>query len=196
MNNPPRKQAEKGMFAPVWREFNRMIDFMREIQVSHGRNVRVNRTMNGTMLLGESKQETAKPSPPVKRYRVKSVGDDTIVANEILSGGGVSATDTTIAKPFNLRSTGWNGQSVNYAPPGYPGNPGLVTVGYSYQEANYRIATITTELGTTTEHQVITPYYLPGISQIMAAEPENGTGVEDTTLVDMNSDGRAWARAV
>lgn len=185
------------MFAPVWREFNRLIDFMREVQVSHGRNVRVTRTMNGTTLVGESKQEeAAEPSPPVKRYRVKSVGDDTIVANEISSAGTVSTVDTRIAKPFNLRSQGWNGVTITYPLEDYPTAPQSLAVRYAYQSSVYRIASVTTTAGTTQEHQIIVPRYVPLFSEILVAEPENGTGVADTTLIDLNADGRAWAKAL
>ena len=66
MNTPPRKESETGLYAPVWRKINQMIDYMREISVVNGRDVRVSRTMNGTLLLGsgtgKGKTETGTPS--------------------------------------------------------------------------------------------------------------------------------------
>ena len=66
MNTPPRKESETGLYAPVWRKINQLIDYMREISVVNGRDVRVSRTMNGTLLLGsgtgKGKTETGTPS--------------------------------------------------------------------------------------------------------------------------------------
>lgn len=55
MNTPPRKQTESGLYAPVWREFNKLIDYVREISITGSRNVRVSRSLNGTTLVGELK---------------------------------------------------------------------------------------------------------------------------------------------
>jgi hypothetical protein len=189
----PPDELRDGTRQAGW--LNKLLAFVKTTRLVEGVGYELNQTTRGVSLVIRPGKSTS-VSSTAKRYRVKSIGDDTVVANEILSGGGVSATDTTIAKPFNLRRTGWHGVSMIYETAGYPGNPGFVTIVYNYLSAFYRTATVTTDLGTTTEHQVITPYYQPGFSEIVAAEPEGGTGVNDTTLMDMNTDGRAWARAV
>lgn len=189
----PPDELRDGSRGAGW--LNKLRAWCLSTRLVEGIGYRLNQTSRGVSLeILPGKGGTS--AATVKRYRVKSVGDDTLVANEILGGGSISSADTVIAKPFNLRRTGWHGEEVIYSAPAYPGSPGAVTVGYSYQSGIYRIATVNTSLGTTTEHQVITPYYLPGASEIVVGEPESGTGVDDTTLMDMNGDGRAWARAV
>ena len=64
MNTPPRKESETGLYAPVWRKINQMLDYMREISVVNGRDVRVSRTMNGTLLLGSAKGEKGATGTP------------------------------------------------------------------------------------------------------------------------------------
>lgn len=196
MNTPPRKESETGLYAPVWRKINQLIDYLREVQVAHGRNVRVTRTLNGTLLLGEAKNTTTDANPPVRRFRVKEIGYDVIIGNEIGADGSVSTQDTRIAKPFNLRQTGWIGAPVNYPLEDYPGAPASLVVRYSYSSPVYRVASVTTSRGTTQEHQIIVPRYVPQFSQVFAVPVENGTGVDDAKLVDLNADGRAWAKAL
>jgi hypothetical protein len=64
VNTPPRKESETGLYAPVWRKINQMLDYMREISVVNGRDVRVSRTMNGTMLLGSAKGKASETETP------------------------------------------------------------------------------------------------------------------------------------
>lgn len=187
------------MYAPVWRKINQILDYLREIQVAHGRNVRVTRTMNGTLLLGEAQaQEAPPPSPPVTRYRVKNflLSGDVLVCNRMNEDGSVVTEETLIARPFNLRQSDWNNQLISYQTEGYPEAPTNVTVRYVFQNPVYRIARIETSTGSTDEHQIVVPRYIANFSVIYAAEPENGTGLSNATLVDLNVDGRGWARAL
>lgn len=194
MNTPPRKEQESGLYAPVWRKINQMIDYMREISVVNGRDIRMSRTMNGTMLLGTAKGEGAPPADAtISRYRVESVQNDYLVCKKV-EGSSVSSEETLIAKPFNLRRTGWHGVTMTYTDEAYPDSPGNVSLTYQFQSATYRIAQVVTSAGTTNEHQVITPHYLAGVSIIKAMEIENGTGVTDVTMEEINDSARAWAR--
>lgn len=193
MNTPPRKESETGLYAPVWRKINQMLDYMREISIVNGRDVRVSRTMNGTLLLGTAKGKEA-TAATTSRYRVEEVQNDIIVCKKV-EGNTVSEDITLIAKPFNLRKTGWDGQTVTYTLDSYPESQGTASIKYEFKTPTYRIAKTVTSAGSTDEHQVITPHYIPGKSIILASEIENETGISGgITFQDLNDNGRAWAR--
>lgn len=110
-------------------------------------------------------------------FRYKSQTSDYLVCRAY-SGGTESETDTHIAKPPKLRF------SVTSA------TVDSTTISYSsYSTTNQtRVATA----GAVSEIQIITPRYL--VNDIIFAASSSYTGVEDVTLIDMNMDGRAWAR--
>jgi hypothetical protein len=186
---------ESGLYAPVWREFNRMIEYVRAISPISGRGVRVNRSANGVTFNADiPKSEPGEPGV-TKRFTLVSVHNDHLVCDEINGEPGI-----LIAKPFNLRYTGWHGESVLYTLEGYPAQPAaVITIAYSHVSAVYRRATVTFGAVETIEHQVIIPRYIPGKTIIFAAQSENGTGAAAAGVegwVDLNADARAWARIV
>lgn len=190
-----RKMPERGLFGPVWVEYNRMVDHIREMSVVGGRNIRLTRTLNGSLILAEAVKKGAPGDPGVvKQYRVKEVFDDYLRCREF-DGTTEDANDVQVAKPFNLRRTGWHGVSVLYTLETYPGSPGTMTISYDYVSAVYRKATVSSGGGSLIEHQVIRPIYVPDRSVIFATQSENGTGTAQE-WIDANFDGRAWARVI
>jgi hypothetical protein len=111
-------------------------------------------------------------------YRLKSIQSEYLTCrtwNGTTEGG----TDIYVAKNHKLR--------CSIASAVIDG----VTVTYTYPLADNvsRTATITT----TSEDQVIVPRYLVN-DLIFAVESSSGTGVSGKTLIDLNVDGRAWAK--
>lgn len=181
MRSAPRKQRESGFFREVWKAYNDLVDYCREIAVTSGRGVTVTRTANGTLL---SASVAAASDVQIKQFRVKSVQNDYLVCREF-DGTTELETDVNVAKPFELRRTGWHGVTVTYTLESILG--AQASVSYAYQTATYRIAN-------GTEHQGIRPFYVPDQTVIFASKVENGTGVEDADeWIDINTAGRAWA---
>lgn len=156
---------------------------LRKLKICESSTIRVEQTSRGQMLTAV----TAKPSggSSVKQFRVKSVQDDYITCRS-WDGTNEGSEDVKIAKPFELRKTGWHGVTVSYT---------LETTGatrpvtYSYLSSVYRTATS----GSTVEWEAIRPPYVPNKSVIYAAKSTNGTGVTDAPeWVEMSS--RAFAK--
>ena len=188
MNAPD--ELRDGSRAASW--LNKLLSFVKMTRLVEGVGYRLIQTTRGTALEIQPGKGGGAPAT-VSRYRVESVQNDHLVCKKV-EGSSVATETTLIAKPFNLRRTGWHGVTVAYADEAYPDSPGAVSITYDYQSATYRIARVVTSAGSTNEHQVITPHYLAGISIIKAMEPENGTGVTDTTFEDAGDSARAWAR--
>ena len=189
------------MFAPVWREFNRLIDFCREIQVTSVRNGKLTRTMNGTMMVGETGGESAPAQAPtnITQMRVKSVADDHLVCvkwTEAVLGGSLDEIPTTdslegrfeeiVAKPWRLRKTPFHGRTVRIP---LEFSPFAMTVQYNYLGASARNAT---KLGEgIVEKQYIVPRYVTG--DVIFVGTADATGIPGVNYVDINVDGRAWS---
>lgn len=180
MNTPPRKESETGLYGPVWKKINQLIDYVREISVVNGRNVRLTRTMNGTMLLGESAPEVQEATPGViKQFRVKVVGDDSMTCVEW--DGTTEGSQETILKPYLLRRTPFDGQTFSISTERIPAT---ISVTYNYSSATKRTATS----GGVVETQVIIPRF--AVNDIIYAMNCEDAGDQ---LIDINADGRAWA---
>lgn len=184
MRSAPNKKRETGLFKEVWVAYNNLVDFCREIapQQSGSHGVMVDRKSNGTSFKISSVERS---NTELKMFIVKSVHDDYITCRN-WDGEHEGISDIKIAKPFELRKTGWHGVTVTYT---------LETTGatrpvtYSYLSSVYRTATS----GSTVEWEAIRPPYVPNKSVIYAAKSTNGTGVTDAPdLVEMSS--RAFAK--
>ena len=169
---------------------------IRERSLIAGPGIRLAYTARGTVVEATAIGAPGKSQPvSLKRFLVISVQNDHLVCKE-LSGVSAIGPDINVAKPYDLRRTGWDGITVTYAVAPYPGAPATRNILYSYDTPILRRAAITLAGLSTTEYQEIIPYYVPNKSQIFAVEPENDTGVAVATWQDLNTDGRAWARAV
>jgi len=196
VNTPPRKQTESGLYAPVWREFNKLIDYVREISITGSRNVRVSRSLNGTTLVGVP--ESSGAGTTLKHYRLKSISQDYLVCREWGGSGTVAndgSSDIYIARDPELRRTSFDGKSIAYSSDG-----DSFTATFAYSSNTKRAKTVSG----VAETQVIIPYYVIDSATtnnnstiILAAESENKTGVQDASgndiyLVEITQ--RAWAK--
>jgi hypothetical protein len=183
MRSAPQRKRETGLFKEVWVAYNNLVEFCREIAPiqSGNQGVQVERKSNGTSFrVSPANQATG--NARVVRMRVTSVLDDKLVCTNLEDGQSVN-----VAKDFNLRKTGWHGQTIVYTLEPYPNAPATLTVSYDMPTATYRRATI----GGYVEHQVIRPIFKLGLSEIFAAACED-TGVSGCDWVDINADARAW----
>ena len=179
MRSPPIKKRETGLFKEVWRAYNDLIDFARELAVSpNSRGISVSRTSNGTLLRIEP--DKGVPNLMVKRMRVEAVHNDYIVCREW--DGVTLGQSFSVAKPFRLRRTPFDGVAITY-------DDGTV-ISYQYSSSFQRVATS----GALVETQVITPEFNIGFDEIHALKLEDETGVAGADWLDLNTDGRAWAQ--
>lgn len=123
----------------------------------------------------------------VARYRLKTVRKNYLVCRT-WDGVTEGATDIFIAKPFKLRhdrtSAVINGVTINYT---YP------------DAANPALRTASEPASGESESQIVVPYWLTndeifaitGAPGLNSAAPD---AVSAITLLDLNLDGRAWAR--
>lgn len=115
----------------------------------------------------------------VQMYRVKSVQGDYLTCRT-WDGTTEGGSDVYVAKSYKLRTS--IGSAVIDGVP----------VTYSYPSNVERTATISTS----NESQVIVPRYLPNDIIFVASANATGVSVSGTPLklIDLNADGRAWAK--
>jgi len=163
---------------------------VREISITGGRNVRVNRSMNGTTVVGVP--EASGAGTTLKHYRVKSIEGDFMTCREF--GGDIDDTsldgtrDIYIARDPELRRSNFEDKSIAYNSDG-----DSFTATYTYSSNTKRTKTV----AGVAEVQVIVPYYKTDRTVILAAESENKSGVTDPNdspiyLVEITQ--RAWAK--
>lgn len=115
-----------------------------------------------------------------KIFTLVSVANDTLTATPI--GGTSPSDDLTIAKPYLLRYTPFHTVAYN-------------GITYTYSSATARQG----DDGAATEDQIIVPPYVVGDEIIAMAVDgadlnDNGTTLDDVKWMDINVDGRAWAK--
>lgn len=189
MNSPPRKYSEKGLYAPVWKELNRILRYIQEIAPTTGHGVDVKRTMNGS-LIRSTKRADAEPGSVLNQYILKEILGDYLRCRTY-DDGGEGGVDIFIAKPFRLRQTPFDGETITFDSDG-----DSYVASYSYLSSTNRMVTI----GGVQERQIVVPTWKTDFDIIYAMEVVEPTGVEDEdenpiTLLDINADGRAFARA-
>lgn len=181
MNTPPRKESETGLYAPVWRKMNQLIDYMREISLVSGRNIKLTRTMNGTLALGEASVSV----PPaeagkIEQFKLRVVSNDTLLC--VRWDGTTEGEEVFVYKPWKLRRTTWEGQTVVITT---ERTPATISVTYTAVSSTKRTAT-SPEIGT--ENQYVIPRYAANdIIYAMRCDDFDGN------YIDLNVDGRAWA---
>lgn len=194
MNLPPRKIAERGLFRPVWVEFNRVLDYMREISIQTGRNISHTRTLNGTLLVAEPVASSA--DGEVRQYLLKSIENDFYTCRT-WNGTTEGTSDIFIARPFGHRYTNFHGRSIAFSSDG-----DSFTADYSYTSATKRTKTV----AGVAEIQVLVPYFKDDFDVIYAVRVKEAitvgaafTPLTDPNdvpirLLDLNVEGRAWAK--
>ena len=108
------------------------------------------------------------------QMKVVSVGGDTITCS-FYDGEFTSSAEISVARPYLLRNSlaSRNG------------------IGYTYTGTDARTA----DDGSDTEDQVVVPAYVAGDIIYAMSIPSGGTSVENAEWIDINVDGRAWAKA-
>lgn len=141
-------------------------------QTTTGRVLTIDRNAGGVSAEGVALQ----------MFRVKSItetDEGDYVTCRTWDGTNEGATDIPVAKPYKLRKSPWhNGSAIIDG----------VNVSYIYSTNVKRTASVPSGYS---EVQVVVPRYLVN-DVIFAAETE--TGVTDASWLDINADGRAWAR--
>ena len=155
------------------------------------------RTLPGTHGTSLELTTSARASGSVlNQYIVQEVFGDYLRCNSWnynADGVGVAGTvDILIARPWRERQSKFDGLSINFDTDG-----DVYTASYSYLSPTRRVVTISGVV----ETQVVVPSYKTGFDIIYAMKSQEVTGVENEDdesaimLVDINADGRAWARA-
>lgn len=117
-------------------------------------------------------------APTMVQCKVKSTDDDHLVCRLLDAGGGEGDTDLYVMKPWLLRKSPFNGQTVN-------------GVSYTYSDAHTREATPS---GGDPETQKITQdYYTNAVIMVGKMDVTLSAGGQQTNLIDLNDSGRAWA---
>jgi len=175
------------MYAPVWRKINQLIDYVRETSVVNGRDVRLTRTMNGTLLKGEASEKAE--CGKARQLRVKEIGADWLrcrTCNGSYETTEDGTVDIYVARDPELRRTFFDGKTIEFSSDG-----DSFSASYTYTSATKRTKTISG----TAETQVIVPYYKIDLTIILAKKAD--TGVDDPNgtpigLVEITQ--RAWAK--
>lgn len=196
MNPVPRKIPERGLYRPVWQEFNRLLDYVREISPMGGRNIRQIRTLNGTMT--SSDEVSGDDGAKIKQLLLKSIENDFYTCRS-WNGQTEGSSDIFVARPFGHRVTNFDGQTIAWSSDG-----DSFSATYAYTSATKRIKTISG----TAETQVLIPYFKSDFDLIYAVTVKqpitirsgggytrlldpNGAPIK---LLDLNVEGRAWAK--
>lgn len=151
---------------------------------------RVRRHGTSVILQPGSAGAAAAAPRPVRMFRLTSVSPDYIEALE-WDGETLAGTAVTIAKPWLLRKTPFDGESIG---------------GFSFGSfsADGTERTVTKISDSSTEDQIVVPAYTVAGGGydgdvIFAMRPVGGTGAvdgDDEPIVwqDLNADARAWAQ--
>lgn len=114
---------------------------------------------------------------PIAQFVVKSVSGDFLVCRP-LSGTSSGSSDVYVARPYLLRRTIWSGQTRN-------------GVTYTFTDDQTRSATT----GGTAITEKVTPSYQANDVIYGAASPAGGIGSTGIMWLDINADGRSWAKS-
>lgn|SRR5205809_858770 len=184
-----------------WAKLNGWLEEIRDFNLANvpvqSFNTRTTRTSRGTAITTNRTSPATEPEK-IKQYLLIAVHEDHLNCYEMLRDG-YGTELVYIAKPHGLRKSPWDNHTVD---------------GEVYEVDDDDSTKRTASTGGATEAQRVVPYYVEGFSVIYAAEigdslnlqvetdpgdpdaiPPIEATEEEITLVDLNVDGRAWARA-
>lgn len=147
------------------------------MNVTSGAGVTCSRVGNNVTIGFSSDAPINTPRP----FKVMSVSDDHLVCQAWnWSDATASGVDVNVAKPYTLRLSPFDGEEQN-------------GITYTYTDGENRNA----DDGSSSEDQIIVPaydLYDDNIIMVMAADTGVIVGEETLTLIDINVDGRQWAK--
>ena len=114
-------------------------------------------------------------------FQITAIGGDSLTCNEYFPETDTTGSSVTVAKPFMLRKTPFDGETITY--------PNGDAIEYTYDAVNPERKRVSDD-GATTKTQYMTPMYYVG-EIIRAAKGE--TGVGSLVFEDQNTAGRHWA---
>jgi hypothetical protein len=184
-----------------WAKLNGWLEEIRDFNLANvpvqSFNTRTTRTSRGTAITTNRTSPATEPEK-IKQYVLIAVHEDHLNCYE-LTEQGLQTELIYIAKPHGLRKTPWHNQTIDGET-------------YTFDPTDSTKRTAAT--GGATEAQRVVPYYVESFSVIYAAEigesinlqvetdpgdpgaiPPISPTEEEITLIDLNVDGRAWARA-
>lgn len=171
-------------------------DCLRSLYPVNSLDVLTSHTSAGVARKAIAQRTVSETGGITSQFRVHTVGDDYLICYE-WDGAAITGDLVYIAKPFHLRRTPFDGLDVTYAIENPP-NPNFnVTLHYVYSSATFRTAS----LGGQSEGQTVIPRFALDRDIIYASEVEQSIGINDPngseiTLVDINADGRSWAKVI
>lgn len=170
----------KGGSSGLERKLDAIVEDLYKLQIVPSSTIQVEQKSHGTILTANVR---GGGGSQIATFRYKSMQDDYLVCRtwDWTTEGD---TDVLIAKPYDLRMTGWNGVTVVY-PSEFSGS---VSVLYTKVSSSHRTATSGSEI----EDQAIRPFYVPDKSVIFAMNAE--TGISEVGWIDLNVDARAFAK--
>jgi hypothetical protein len=191
--NLPKKKRTTGLYGPVQEDLNFIIDYLRSITIGKCRGVRAVQGVNGTTL---SIDQAATKPKQIRQFRVNSIENDFYTCHE-WDGTTAGAEEVYIARPFEHRVSNFSGQTIAYSSDG-----DSFSATYAYTSSTKRTKTI----AGVAETQVLIPLFKTDFTIIYASEvdfqltagpeftPLTDPNDEPITLLDLNVDGRAWAK--
>jgi hypothetical protein len=172
---------------------NKLLWFGMANRLVEGVGYRLSRTWRGTSL------EIATgggSGSSLKAYQIVSIEND-FYSCLAWTGSATTGDEVYIARPFEHMVSNWNGRSIAYDSDG-----DAFTATYSYTSTTKRTKTV----GAVAETQVLVPYFKTGLHIIYAMKvsglitagaaftPVTDPNDAPITLIDLNLDGRAWAK--
>lgn len=170
----------------VERWLMKLVDWTRSCRILESPDIRPTITNQGTSLRLTGIAETLSE---LTQYRLKSVQNDYLTCRAF-NGTTEDTKDIFIAKPFRLRRTPFDGLTIAFSSDGEN-----YSAAYAYASANKRAVTISG----TAETQIVIPRFKVDFDLIYARTVREDLNLRATngskiTLLDINADGRAWAK--
>lgn len=189
MINPPGEPTGTSREANWLRRFRA---FAVSCRLLPGVGYKLRHSTSGTILEIEPARGGGGTTTSAQLYKITNVKREYLVCRT-WDGTTDGTTDIYIAKPFKLRET-LTGETIDN-----------IAVAYSYSSSGFDTYLIRTARATisgqvTSEKQIVVPRYLVG-DKIYAMPcsaavitASDGLSIGTITLIDINVDGRAWAR--
>ncbi len=180
-----------GRLAQIIRKLRALEEAIRSMTPSHAPGLRTSQTAIGTSRTLELRPSKKGGDGKVSKMRVLAIGQDSWSCKNI-----ETSEEVGVAKPWTLRYSPFHGKTIRFQDE----DDVIYTATYDYVTSIKRRVTIAFAGGAEglTETQVINPRITiidpTYVDYIWAAKSED-TGVSGVEWVDINADGRAWARA-